>query len=158
MATYHIPASTKDIEHSIAIWLSNYSIKQPTVSESTFGPVKESSESRLILELTFFSNSYSPLKYAKFLKEFQDFLEQKGYSSQRSQGIKFSDLVDDPEMDQTEAISKFLKAEMGPSKYQELSDLILGEIQKANLPPSIAKDFLNHQSRIYLWEQKHRQC
>ncbi|MEV2911707.1 hypothetical protein ABNF65_24620, partial [Paenibacillus larvae] len=62
----------KPVKAKTIVRCAGYSVEQQTTSaqEEIFG------ESKLVLELTFLSNDYSPNKFDNFMKKFSDFLDK----------------------------------------------------------------------------------
>lgn len=66
----HIPVEPKSTHTHI--YISNYNIDQQLV----FGPLSDWEDTKLVVELTFHSNDFSPAKYVSFLERFQTFLDE----------------------------------------------------------------------------------
>ncbi|WP_182200121.1 hypothetical protein [Paraliobacillus salinarum] len=74
MKSYHVPTQIENPKTFVLI--EGYEIKNKTTfntSESNPG------EGRMIIDLTFTSNDYSPRKYTKFMDDFIKFLKTKEY-------------------------------------------------------------------------------
>ncbi|AXF39455.1 hypothetical protein KMC73_gp38 [Paenibacillus phage Wanderer] len=70
MSYYYKPKKPKKVK--TIVYCAGYSIEQQTKSEQEeiFG------ESKMVLELTFLSNDYSPNKFDNFMKKFSYFLDK----------------------------------------------------------------------------------
>ncbi|MCY9112045.1 hypothetical protein MOE45_13290 [Bacillus atrophaeus] len=61
------------------------------------------------------------------------------------------------EIELLEHLKATLIIEMGKQNFNELSDLLVAEIQKRDLPPHLLKEFFNYQGRIFRLAHVHEQ-